>query len=250
MAVLMIVLLVLGALVSRFMWINELNTRVEEMKREAEDIARNYEDLSDYQITTRVFVSCINEIALDSSVWLVDRNGLQLNVTGLDASTPDLTSEDVQKYMQVVLQSGEPMTIQGGFDSYFGKNAVITVAMPLSSRGETVGAVFIHKRLELFNTGFVPLFQELWTAAMLASLLGLILTAYTAMRITRPLRELAHAAKQLGQGDMTVKVRVYSDDEIGEVSRAFNNMVDELKNMEEQRKGFVANVSHLSLIHI
>lgn len=38
----------------------------------------------------------------------VDRNGLQLNVTGLDASTPDLTSEDVQKYMQVVLQSGEP----------------------------------------------------------------------------------------------------------------------------------------------
>lgn len=153
MAVLMIVLLVLGALVSRFMWINELNTGVEEMKREAEDIARNYEDLSDYQITTRVFVSCINEIALDSSVWLVDRNGLQLNVTGLDASTPDLTSEDVQKYMQVVLQSGEPMTIQGGFDSYFGKNAVITVAMPLSSRGETVGAVFIHKRLELFNTG-------------------------------------------------------------------------------------------------
>lgn len=117
------------------MWINELNTGVEEMKREAEDIARNYEDLSDYQITTRVFVSCINEIALDSSVWLVDRNGLQLNVTGLDASTPDLTSEDVQKYMQVVLQSGEPMTIQGGFDSYFGKNAVITVAMPLSSRG-------------------------------------------------------------------------------------------------------------------
>lgn len=54
MAVLMIVLLVLGALVSRFMWINELNTGVEEMKREAEDIARNYEDLSDYQITTRV----------------------------------------------------------------------------------------------------------------------------------------------------------------------------------------------------
>lgn len=71
MAVLMIVLLVLGgAGPPRFMWINELNTGVEEMKREAEDIARNYEDLSDYQITTRVFVSCINEIALDSSVWL------------------------------------------------------------------------------------------------------------------------------------------------------------------------------------
>ena len=43
MAVLMIVLLVLGALVSRFMWINELNTGVEEMKREAEDIRKRAE---------------------------------------------------------------------------------------------------------------------------------------------------------------------------------------------------------------
>ncbi len=245
MAVLMIVLLVLGALVSRFMWINELNTGVDEMKREAEEIARGFADLSQYQITSRVFLSTINETALDSSVWLVDRNGLQLNVTGLDADTPNLTSEDVQKYMRLVLQSGEPLTIQGGFDSYFGKNAaVITVAMPLTNGVESVGAVFIHKRLELFNTGFIPLFQELWLAAMVASLLGLVLTGYTAMRITRPLRELAHAAKCLGQGDMTVKVRVYADDEIGEVSRAFNSMVDELKSIEEQRKGFVANVSH------
>ncbi len=244
MTVLMIVLLVLGGLVSRFMWINQLNSGVDLMKQEAKAIAQNYQDLSDYQITTRVFASSINEAAADSSVWLVDKNGLQLNITGLDSSTPDLTQEDVKTYMKAVLQSGEPMTFQGGFERYFGKNAVMTVAMPLSSRGETVGAVFIHKKLEMFNTGFIPLFRELWMAAMMASLLGLVLTAYTALRITRPLRELAAAAKRLGQGDMSVKVRVYADDEIGEVSGAFNNMVDALKDMEEQRKGFVANVSH------
>lgn len=245
MAVLMIVLLVLGALVSRFMWINQFSSGVDEMKAEAVAIAQNYEYLCNYQITTRVFVSEINKVASNSSsVWLVDRNGLQLNITGLDASTPDLTSEDVQKYMKVVLESNGPITFQGGFDSYFGKNSVITVAAPLANQGENVGAVFIHKRVEMFSTGFVPLFRELWMAAMMASLLGLILTAYTALRITRPLRELAAAAKRLGQGDMTVKVRVYADDEIGEVSRAFNSMVDALKSMEEQRKGFVANVSH------
>lgn len=244
MAVLMIVLLVLGALVSRFMWLNQLQSGLEDMKQEAEEIAENYEYLYDFQISSRVFSKCINDAATDSSVWLLDKNGLRLNVTGLDETTPDLTTEDAQKYLRAVLESGEAMVFQNGFEDYFGKSAVVTVAMPLMSRDETVGAVFIHRKLAMFNTGFAPLFRELWMASMVASLLGLILTAYTAMRVTRPLRELASAAKRLGQGDMSVKVRVYADDEIGEVSRAFNNMVDALQNMEEQRKGFVANVSH------
>lgn len=244
MAVLMIVMVVLGALISRFMWVNELNSGVEVMKADAQNIARNYEYLNSWQISSKVFISCINDAAQDSSVWLLDRNGLQLNITGLDENTPNLSGDDVRAYLQTVLQSTEPVVFHAGFDSYFGKNPVITVAMPLSSHGEAVGAVFIHKKLELINTGFLPLFHELWLAAMIASALGLVLTAYTAVRITRPLTELANAAKKLAQGDMSVKVRVYADDEIGEVSRAFNSMVDALQTMEEQRKGFVANVSH------
>ena len=244
MAVLMIVMMVLGALISRFMWVNELNSGVESMKADAQAIAKNYEYLNSWQISSKVFIERINDAAQDSSVWLLDRNGLQLNITGLDENTPNLTDDDMRAYMQTVLQSAEPVVFHAGFDSYFGKNPVITVAMPLSLRGEAVGAVFVHKKLELINTGFLPLFHELWLAAMIASALGLVLTAYTAVRITRPLTELVNAAKRLAQGDMSVKVRVYADDEIGEVSRAFNSMVDALQTMEEQRKGFVANVSH------
>lgn len=244
MTVLVIVMMVLGALISRFMWVNELNSGVESMKADAQAIAQNYEYLNSWQISTKVFIERINDAAQDSSIWLLDRNGLQLNITGLDKNTPNLTDDDVRACLQTVLKSAEPVVFQAGFDSYFGKNPVITVAMPLSLRGEAVGAVFIHKKLELINTGFLPLFHELWLAAMIAGALGLVLTAYTAVRITRPLTELANAAKRLAQGDMSVKVRVYADDEIGEVSRAFNSMVDALQTMEEQRKGFVANVSH------
>ena len=244
MAVLMIVMVVLGALVSRFLWINELDSGVESMKADAQTIARNYEYLGSWQVSTKVFIDHINETAQDSSVWLLDRNGLQLNITGLSEDTPNLTGDDVSAYLQVVLQSENPVVFQAGFDRYFGKNPVITVAMPLRLHGSAVGAVFIHKKLELINTGFLPLFRELWLAAVIACALGLVLTAYTAMRITRPLTELSNAAKRLAQGDMSVRVRVYADDEIGEVSRAFNSMVDALQNMEEQRKGFVANVSH------
>ena len=75
MAVLMIVLLVLGALVSRFMWLNQLQSGLEDMKQEAEEIAENYESLYDFQISSRVCSKCINDAATDSSVWLLDKNG-------------------------------------------------------------------------------------------------------------------------------------------------------------------------------
>lgn len=246
MTVLVIVLVVLGMLISRFMWSYELEAGLEDMRSDALAIAGNYEYMYEYQITSRVFLDEMNKVAEDSSVWLLDRNGLQLNITGLDANTPNLTDEDVRKYMQSVLSASEPLVYQAGFDSYFGRNPVITVAMPLRVRGseQAVGAVFVHKRLELINTGFLPLFQEIWMMAVGASLFGLVLTSYTAMRITKPMTELAQAARKLAAGDMTVKVRVYSNDEIGDVSRAFNSMVDALRDTEEQRKGFVANVSH------
>ena len=63
MAVLMIVLLVLGALVSRFMWLNQLQSGLEDMKQEAEEIAENYEYLYDFQISSRVFSKCVNDAA-------------------------------------------------------------------------------------------------------------------------------------------------------------------------------------------
>ena len=84
MAVLMIVMMVLGALISRFMWVNELNSGVESMKADAQAIAQNYEYLNSWQISSKVFIERINDAAQDSSVWLLDRNGLQLNITGLD----------------------------------------------------------------------------------------------------------------------------------------------------------------------
>ena len=39
------------------------------------------------------------------------------------------SKDDVSAYLQVVLQSEDPVVFQAGFDRYFGKNPVITVAM-------------------------------------------------------------------------------------------------------------------------
>lgn len=62
---------------------------------------------------------------------------------------------------------------------------------------------------------------------------GFSLTTFFALflftKITQPLRKLKEAADTIRQGDYSTKVTIRSSDEIGELSRTFNHMAEELK---------------------
>lgn len=63
-------------------------------------------------------------------------------------------------------------------------------------------------------------------------------------RIIRPLRTMTAAAKKFGKGDFSTRVPVHGNDEISELSLAFNNMADSLEKLEKMRSSFLASVSH------
>ena len=63
-------------------------------------------------------------------------------------------------------------------------------------------------------------------------------------QLTKPLQQMAKAAKAFGNGDFSIRVNVKSNDEIGELAQAFNSMADSLAASEGMRRSFVANVSH------
>lgn len=60
----------------------------------------------------------------------------------------------------------------------------------------------------------------------------------------RPLRQMAVAAKNFGEGNFAMRVPVTSSDEIGQLAVAFNNMASSLASVESVRRNFIANVSH------
>ena len=57
-------------------------------------------------------------------------------------------------------------------------------------------------------------------------------------RLTRPILKLKEISKEIGRGNLNVKIDIKSNDEIGDLSLAFGKMADKLKkhvqNMEEQ----------------
>jgi signal transduction histidine kinase len=63
-------------------------------------------------------------------------------------------------------------------------------------------------------------------------------------RVIRPTAGLTEVAKHFGQGDFAVRAVVSHDDELGALSRTFNNMAGDIADREKNRRQFVAMVVH------
>jgi len=64
--------------------------------------------------------------------------------------------------------------------------------------------------------------------------LGVVITGILTTRLSRPVKKLALAAAQVGQGNWDVRVDVKSKDEIGKLATAFNHMTEELMAQRER----------------
>jgi signal transduction histidine kinase len=78
----------------------------------------------------------------------------------------------------------------------------------------------------------------------LSVLLALAVTQVLARGMTSPLREMTAAAQAMARGDYGMRVTATSNDEVGELGRAFNRMAEDLGDADRQRRELVANVSH------
>lgn len=81
---------------------------------------------------------------------------------------------------------------------------------------------------------------------MLATLVAaLVLSYYISRRMTRPLKTMANAAREFASGNFSVRVPEDSRcEEIDELASSFNNMANDLAQLEELTRGFIGNVSH------
>ncbi len=63
-------------------------------------------------------------------------------------------------------------------------------------------------------------------------------------RMTRPMNNLIDAARRIESGDYSAQVPEWGSPDIRSVARAFNSMSARLKAMDEQRRSFLADVTH------
>ncbi len=81
-------------------------------------------------------------------------------------------------------------------------------------------------------------------SAALGVIVALGLVQVIAHGTTRPLREMATAANAFRRGDYSRRVTSNARDEVGQLARSFNQMADELAEVDRFRRELVANASH------
>ncbi len=84
---------------------------------------------------------------------------------------------------------------------------------------------------------YVDLRQQIRSVTLLCGgggiLLAILLSGWAAARVTRPVEQLAQAAREVASGNWSAQVTVTSSDELGELAESFNRMTHELLAQKE-----------------
>lgn len=86
--------------------------------------------------------------------------------------------------------------------------------------------------------------QAAQTAVIAAGIVSLVLGTLLFWQITRPMSQLRRASQALAAGEPDVRVPVRSQDELGKVAEAFNQMASKISEQEQLRRQMVADVAH------
>ncbi len=81
--------------------------------------------------------------------------------------------------------------------------------------------------------------------ASLAALgVAVVLSYLLTRRVLRPLSEMTAITKEVAAGNFSLRAKITTVDEVGQLGIAFNRMADSLEQIEQLRKTMVADVAH------
>jgi signal transduction histidine kinase len=104
------------------------------------------------------------------------------------------------------------------------------------------GAPLVQNQVERQYINQISL--ALLIAALGGALIALVLGLFVARTLTRPLKELTRATRALASNQHNQPVPVRSNDELGELAGAFNQMSADLARANQSRRQMTADIAH------
>ena len=192
---------------------------------------------------------------------LISENAIaEFNYSLLNELVSAATQEKEVLYGAVISDQGEVIASSAGFQKAIqekkiatqlavkpteimvnaqGENNVLEIVAPVFDAGQYWGAIRLGMAVELLNQEVQAAKQRMdqkiaatWNTAFMVMavfvLLGVLVGMLISHQLTMPIRRLVTIAELISKGNLTHKVIVKSHDEIGELSRSFNQMMNSL----------------------
>ena len=103
---------------------------------------------------------------------------------------------------------------------------------PIIHNGSVVGTVYIESNIENVFSQMNEINQILAVGTAVALVITIVLGILIAQTITRPISEMRKQAQAMSKGNFSRKVRVYGNDEIGQLAHAFNHLTNRLQEAQ------------------
>jgi two-component system OmpR family sensor kinase len=138
------------------------------------------------------------------------------------------------------LRTGKTQT---GFDSFGGEDIGL-VAQPLRVNRRVQGVALYSRDFEEVEETVSFIRERVLLASLAALLLALLGGWLVARRLGKRVRRLELAAGEVSRGSFVDPLPIDSKDELGQLTRTFNEMQAQLRQVDVARKEFIATASH------
>jgi len=107
---------------------------------------------------------------------------------------------------------------------------MLYIAIPIITDNQILGAVRLSLPLVEVNENITQLRRITFFAAIIGLLIASLVSLIMSLSITRPLREMTEISQRISKGDFSKKLKIRSQDEIGQLADSLNLMSEELAN--------------------
>lgn len=196
--------------------------------------------------TQRGFVSVENsnrqqvaqEVATAAAQAYLDAGGW----AGADLSGAEQIAEAAGA--RLVVRTEQHGSGMGGGNGQGGSDSPGSVTADVVVDGAVVGSVRLGFGQPATAAGRTIAWTWIAVAAGIAIILAGVLAWWLSRRLTQPLDELGKAVQAFGGGDRAARAPRDAPGEIGDLSRAFDDMADQVQRTEQTRRALAHDVAH------
>lgn len=176
---------------------------------------------------------------LNADIWFTDETGtcIMSSVGSFSETIPT----KIENFNPA--ESGNKQYLCGNYHGYFSEE-MITVITPITQGFSIKGYLLIHKPYSDLVDAKAPIMRTMYIILLIICVFGASTMFGPHFFIYRPLRDITEAAKQYASGNLDHEIPVNTQDEMGYLSASLNYMSNQLKDMNDYQKKFIANVSH------
>lgn len=119
---------------------------------------------------------------------------------------------------------------------------------PLFFGGVNVGTFVVgfsqNEMKKQIDSAISTMLDKIRIIVIITMIFGVFLSYFLSYSFVKPIKILTKAAEQITNGNLDVEIKVNRRDEIGILSKTFNNMAKQIKELDSMKDSFVSSVSH------